>query len=185
MKNFDDIQSMWHEQDMPIQQDVQTIVKAHRKAEKAKLNRLLVILVLLTVVEAIAFYYTEAKLAITYIGEALVMMGIAILFIWKISELHREKKSEILPVSEYLSQLQRRLQKRFNRMQAYTLACIFVGLVLYSYENMLNDKRSGIMLYVLLILAFAVLWFGLRPYKIRKQNEKIQKLINQIYSFNQ
>lgn len=127
----------------------------------------------------------DFKMFTTSLGIVLILIALA-MYIYLVSENINviRKINPSISNQEYLASL-KKLQKQQLYMQTKGISIYYVlltaGFAFYFYEFALRMSTLGASLaYGLTFLWLAVAWFFLRPRQIKKQNEKISKVIDSL-----
>lgn len=127
----------------------------------------------------------DFKMFTTSLGIVLILIALA-MYIYLVSENINviRKINPSISNQEYLASL-KKLQKQQLYMQTKGISIYYVlltaGFAFYFYEFALRMSTLGASLaYGLTFLWLAIAWFFLRPRQIKKQNEKISKVINSL-----
>jgi len=127
----------------------------------------------------------DFKMFTTSLGIVLILIALA-MYIYLVSENINviRKINPSISNQEYLASL-KKLQHQQLYMQTKGISIYYVlltaGFAFYFYEFALRMSTLGASLaYGLTFLWLAIAWFFLRPRQIKKQNEKISKVIDSL-----
>ena len=182
--NFQDI---WNKKNADIP-NIQEIKSSADKYKKKQLNNTVChILSLSATAVMIIFIWNiiDFKMFTTSLGIILILIALA-MYIYLVSENINviRKINPSISNQEYLASL-KKLQHQQLYMQTKGISIYYVlltaGFAFYFYEFALRmSKLGGILAYGLTFIWLAVAWFFLRPRQIKKQNEKISKVIDSL-----
>lgn len=182
--NFQDI---WNKKNADIP-NIQEIKSSADKYKKKQLNNTVChILSLSATAVMIIFIWNiiDFKMFTTSLGIILILIALA-MYIYLVSENINviRKINPSISNQEYLASL-KKLQHQQLYMQAKGISIYYVlltaGFAFYFYEFALRmSTLGGILAYGLTFIWLAVAWFFLRPRQIKKQNEKISKVIDSL-----
>lgn len=182
--NFQDI---WNKKNADIP-NIQEIKSSADKYKKKQLNNTVChILSLSATAVMIIFIWNiiDFKMFTTSLGIMLILIALA-MYIYLVSENINviRKINPSISNQEYLASL-KKLQHQQLYMQTKWISIYYVlltaGFAFYFYEFALRmSTLGGILAYGLTFIWLAVAWFFLRPRQIKKQNEKISKVIDSL-----
>ncbi|PSL45636.1 hypothetical protein CLV51_104342 [Chitinophaga niastensis] len=189
--NFKDI---WNRQPTATAPAASEIISKANQLKRKINNKTLFSILLLTatmVLILLIVYYAKPQMPTTIIGTALVCAAI-LLFIFVSGSLvhflftHNEENRTI---KQQLTQLlQLRTRQAFIQKKILTLYFILLsaGIFLYMIEYTLRMSTSGkIAAYGITAGWFALNWFYFRPRTIRKQQARLNEVIDQLQKINQ
>ncbi len=192
MSNFNDIQNLWQNQPRVHVPDVEAIKKG-----AARIHRQIVIKNVLGVVTLLATLIFIAWIGLTvpfkYIttkaGIVVIIISITggIVMNSQMLQLILSPADHTLNNQAYLQQLiEFRNRQRFFQTTGISVyyALLSFGFVLYLYEFYPANHAFGLTAYGLTFLWIAFAWFYIKPRTIKKQEEKINALIEQIKSIS-
>ena len=182
--NFQDI---WNKKNAEIP-NIQEIKSTADKYKKKKLQSTVwhIFSLSITAVMIIFIWYLiDFKMFTTTLGIVLILIALA-LYIYLFSQNVNVIRTISPSISnqEYLASL-KKLQMQQLYMQTKGISIYYVlltaGFAFYFYEFALLMPTIGwILAYGLTFLWLAITWFFLRPRQIKKQNEKISKVIDSL-----
>lgn len=182
--NFQDI---WNNKnaDIPNIQEIKATAEKYRKKQLS--GTLLLMLWLMATAFGIIFIWNviNFKMVTTSLGIILILIALAFyiyLFFQNINVIRKINPS--ISNQEYLSSL-KKLQRQRLYMQAKGISIYYIllsaGFAFYFYEFALYmSTMVAFLAYGLTFLWLAIVWFFLRPRQIRKQNQKILKIIDSL-----
>ena len=182
--NFQDI---WNNKnaDIPNIQEIKATAEKYRKKQLS--GTLLLMLWLMATAFGIIFIWNviNFKMVTTSLGIILILIALAVymyLFFQNINVIRKINPS--ISNQEYLSSL-KKLQRQRLYMQAKGISIYYIllsaGFAFYFYEFALYmSTMVAFLAYGLTFLWLAIVWFFLRPRQIRKQNQKILKIIDSL-----
>ena len=192
MSNFNDIQNLWQNQPEVKTPDVDTIIKAANKNRRQMITKNALGLVTLGATLIFIAYIglvADFQFATTKLGIVVIIISIigAMVVNSQLLMLVLNKADNSASNQDYLNQLiAYRNKQRFFQTKgigAYFLA-LTLGFVLYLYEFYARNHAFGLKAYGLTLLWIAFAWFYIRPKTIKKQEKKINDLIEQIESIS-
>ncbi|UZJ63694.1 hypothetical protein OKW96_14780 [Sphingobacterium sp. KU25419] len=182
--NFQDI---WNNKnaDIPNIQEIKATAEKYRKKQLS--STILLMLWLMATAFGIIFIWNviNFKMVTTSLGIILILIALTFyiyLFFQNINVIRKINPS--ISNQEYLSSL-KKLQRQRLYMQAKGISIYYIllsaGFAFYFYEFALYmSTMAAILAYGLTFLWLAIVWFFLRPRQIRKQNQKILKIIDSL-----
>jgi len=186
-----ELKNLWHKQQVETPNVEKLYAKANELKRKSLIQLTVVNLALLLTVGFIGFiwYYYQPELLTTKIGIVLTILAVLIFL------LPFGKQFSILTQSqtesnskEYLQQLIK--LKQAQMFQQTTMLSVYfimlpLGVGLYLFEYVIRMPLIwGVFTYVLTALWFGFTWFYLRPRTIRKQNAKLNELLEKFEELN-
>lgn len=182
--NFQDI---WNKKNTDIP-NIQEIKSSADKYKKKQLNNTVCHILSLSVTAVMIIFIwnvIDFKMFTTSLGIILILIALA-MYIYLVSENINviRKINPSISNQEYLASL-KKLQHQQLYMQTKGISIYYVlltaGFAFYFYEFALRmSTLGGILAYGLTFIWLAVAWFFLRPRQIKKQNEKISKVIDSL-----
>lgn len=185
--NSIDIKELWNKQVVPIadQSALFSRIRRFRRRGIGKLVILNLILLLTILFVAFIWIYFQPRLISTKIGIILTVlpMGIVMAYSSRLLPFYR-KIDENCSNFDYLNDLYA-VRNKMDFMQTKILNLYFVllslGIGLYMYEYIVDmTLRTGIIAYSAFFLWVGVNWLVLRPRIIRKNRQKMDRLIKQV-----
>jgi len=180
-------QNIWNNKnaEIPNIQEIKSTAEKYRK--KQIISTILVMLWLTVTAFGIIFIWNviNFKMVTTSLGIILILIALALslyLFSQNINVIRKINPS--ISNQEYLSSL-KKLQRQRLYMQTKGISIYYIllsfGFAFYFYEFALYMSTiAGFLAYGLTFLWLAIVWFFLRPRQIRKQNQKISKIIDSL-----
>lgn len=186
-----DLKKLWNQQESEIP-EVKVLYKMANRFKRNNLYKLIVVNVLLlltSVLIGFIWYYFQPELITTKIGIILTILAMIIFLLPYNKQLFLLFKNKTEPNSREFLQQFIELKERQIFQQTTMLSLYFVmlsiGVGLYLFEYVLKMPITwGIIAYGITILWFAINWFYLRPYTIKKQNAKLNKLLDEFKKLN-
>ena len=192
MNNFDDIRNIWQNQDAAKVPDMSEVIKAAGKNRRSIIIKNL--LGLITLGGTVIFiswigFAADFKYLTTKLGIVLIVISIiaAMVLNSQMLMLILERSDDTLTNADYLKQLiSYRNKQRFFQTKGIALYYLMLtlGFILYLYEFYARNASFGLKAYGLTLLWIAFAWFYIRPRAIKKQEQKINELIEQIESIS-
>jgi len=194
LENNIDFKKIWKRQEIEIPK-VENLYLEVNKLKKNSLLRLVLINVSVLIIIfflGTIFYYIDSELVTTKIGiviTVLAMITFTVSLNKQLPLLYKNKsQDELNNNSKYLQELIKLKEKQIHQ-QTTVLSTYFIllslGIGLYMIEFVLRMTISwGIITYTITIFWFAINWFYLRPMVIKKQNIKLNKLLNSFKKLN-
>lgn len=189
MENNIDFKEIWQQQKVS-QPNIEEIVKKVDQYKKSSLRKLITtnILLLLTSIFLVAIWiYFQPKFITTKIGIILTILAMVV-FILSYNKQYTMLKNNAKTKnnSDYLKNLTL-LNNKQKHVQTTMLTVYFimlsVGICLYLYEYTSRmPKVMEIVTYVVTLSWIAFNWFYLRPKIIKKQEQKLESLIEKLES---
>ncbi len=192
MSNFNDIQNLWQNQPDVKTPDVDSIIKAANKNRKQMITKNVMALITLGATVLFIAYIglvADFQFVTTKVGIVCIIISIigAMVLNSQMLMLILNKADNSVSNQDYLNQLiaYRNKQRFFQTkgIAVYFLA-LTLGFILYLYEFYARNHSFGLKAYVLTLLWIAFAWFYIRPKTIKKQEKKINDLIEQIESIS-
>jgi tryptophan-rich sensory protein len=127
----------------------------------------------------------DFKMVTTTLGIILILIALALyiyLFSQNVNVIRKINPS--ISNQEYLASL-KKLQRQQLYMQTNGIGIYYIlltaGFAFYFYEFALRmSTLGGVLAYGLTFFWLAIVWFFIRPKQVRKQNEKISKVIDSL-----
>ena len=192
MNNFDDIKNIWQNQDAAKVPDMSEVIKAANKNRKSIITKS--VLGMVTLGGTVLFiswigFAADFKYITTKLGIVLIVISIigAMVLNTQMLTLILKRSDDTLANQDYLKQLiSYRNKQRFFQTKGIALYYLMLtlGFILYLYEFYARNAAFGLKAYGLTLLWIAFAWFYLRPRAIKKQEQKINELIEQIQSIS-
>lgn len=186
-----DFKDLWKQQTSE-KPSIEELLGRLKKFKNENLRKLLITNILLIITclfIGFIWYYYEPRLITTKIGIVLVILAMVI-FLFAYNKLLSPiyKLDNTQTNTEYLHSLYS-LKNKHKFIQTTMLnlyfIMLFAGISLYMYEYVSKMKMIyGISAYLLTFLWIAFNWFYLRPRIIKKQQAKINGLINKFEEMN-
>ncbi|MBP2616899.1 hypothetical protein [Chryseobacterium jejuense] len=186
-----DFKNIWKQQTSP-KPNIEELLNRLKKFKNENLRKLILTnLLLIATCLCITFiwYRYQPQLISTKIGIVLVILAMVI-FLSAYNRMFTVfyKIDNTQSNSEYLQNLYVvKNQQKFMQTTMLNLYFImlFLGICLYMYEYTLKmSSFSGILVYAATLLWIGVNWFYIRPKTIKKQQGKIDELINKFEEIN-
>ena len=186
-----DFKDLWKQQTSE-KPSIEELLDRLKKFKNENLRKLLITNILLIITclfIGFIWYYYEPRLITTKIGIVLVILAMVI-FLFAYNKLLSPiyKLDNTQTNTEYLHSLYS-LKNKHKFIQTTMLnlyfIMLFAGISLYMYEYASKMKMIyGISAYLLTFLWIAFNWFYLRPRIIKKQQAKLNGLINKFEEMN-
>jgi len=189
MKTFEDLQDIW--QSSPLINaipDVATILEEVKKQHRKMLRKNIVVALLLA---ATAIYITILgfnfvfKFPTTYIGMAIVVLTvISGVFVNALLSVPAKTNGQIMESASAYLEVLIKYNNRQKRLLANYYGIYFIGLsigmAMYLYEFAARNISFGVIAYLGTFGWFAFSWFYLRKRAIRKQQAKLNGMIEKL-----
>ncbi|NML68256.1 hypothetical protein HHL23_00310 [Chryseobacterium sp. RP-3-3] len=191
MANNIDFKNLWKQQTVE-KPSIEELLGRLKKFRKENIRRLIITNILLIVTSVfigLIWYHYQPQLATTKIGIVLVILAMVIfLFTYNQLFMNFHKLDSTQTNTEYLNNLYS-LNNKQKFMQTTMLnlyfIMLFAGISLYMYEYASRMKMVyTVTTYALTFLWIAFNWFYLRPKTIKKQQAKLNGLINKFEEIN-
>lgn len=186
-----DFKNLWKQQTLE-KPSIEELLDRLKKFKKENIRRLIItniLLILTCVFIGLIWYYYQPQLATTKIGIVLVILAMVI-FLLAYNQLFMNfyKLDSTQTNAEYLNNLYS-LKNKQKFMQTTMLnlyfIMLFAGISLYMYEYASRMKMIyAVTTYGLTFLWITFNWFYLRPKTIKKQQAKLNGLINKFEEIN-
>lgn len=182
--NFQDI---WNKKsaEIPNIQEIKSTADKYKKKQLRYTIWHIFSLSITAVMIIFIWFVIDFKMFTTTLGIILILVALA-LYIYLFSQNVNVIRTINPSISnqEYLASL-KKLQKQQLYMQSKGISIYYVlltaGFAFYFYEFALRMSMLGaILAYGLTFVWLAIAWFFLRPRQIKKQNEKITKVIDSL-----
>lgn len=186
-----DFKNIWKQQtsNKPNMEELLGKLKKFRNESLRKLILTNLLLIATCVGIAFIWYHYQPQLAATKIGIVLVILAMVIfLFAYNRLFMVFYKIDSTQSNNEYLQNLY--LVKNKQKFMQTTMLnlyfiMLFLGICLYMYEYTSRmTPVSGILAYAVTFIWIGFNWFYLRPKTIKKQQEKLDGLINKFEEIN-
>ncbi|MCT2562474.1 hypothetical protein [Chryseobacterium herbae] len=187
-----DFKNLWKQQTAE-KPSIEELLGRLKKFKNENLRKLLitnVLLILTSLFIGFIWYYYQPQLISTKIGIVLVILAMVI-FLFAYNKLFSPiyKLDSTQTNAEYLQSLYS-LKSKQKFMQTTMLnlyfIMLFAGISLYMYEYASRmEMIYAVLTYGLTFLWIAFNWFYLRPKTIKKQQEKLNGLINKFEEINE
>lgn len=188
MQNFDDIKNLWQQADdetLPSAKEILLHVERVRKKMMRKnIFSIIALAITFLFISLIAYNY-DFKRWTTGAGIILTLISIVlgIIFNTQLTKLLLKKADSTLDNKSFLHQMILfRTNQRLIQTKGLSLYFIFLsfGILLYTYEFAARDLTFGIIVYSITFTWFAFNWFYLRKKAIAKQENEINKQIENL-----
>lgn len=186
-----DFKNLWKQQtaEKPSIEELLGKLKSFKKENIRKLVATNILLIITCIFIGLIWYYYQPQMLTTKIGIVVVIVAMVI-FLTAYNQLFMNfyRLDNNLTNNEYLQSLYL-LKNRQKFMQTTMLnlyfILLFVGICLYMYEYTSRMKLIyAITTYVVTFAWIAINWFYLRPKTIKKQQAKINGLIDKFEEIN-
>lgn len=192
MESNIDLKNIWQQQKVE-RPDIEKTIGELKKYTRDSLMKLIITNILLIVTGGIVifiWYYFQPQLISTKIGITLVILAMLMfLFYYNRLSVTLKKLDTTQSSNDYLQNLNTLvIRQKFIQTKIISLYFIMLsaGICLYMYEYTLKFTVIWTCLsYVITLAWIAVNWFYLRPRIIKKQQQKLNALINQFEKLNQ
>jgi len=193
MNNLDDMKSLWRSvttDKLPTSEDMLKLIRKFRR-EKL-LNKWLVIVscLLLACIVAAALVIAPFKMATTYAGGILVVIAMLFLAFNNIRSLKRfyhMDDHDNLKFLEFLSKTRENQIRYYKRTMVLILSLSASGWILYVYELIYHYPIWSIIIYFIMSVYLAIMWFVVRPRSFKRDQEKlnatrerVESILNQL-----
>jgi hypothetical protein len=190
MDNFNDIKQVW------LTANVTTLPKADeivRTIKKYRLKHTIKSICLIFVTLALLFtmvwvvYDYKSNLLTTRLGEGFMLLALSIILVFNTNTLRKIPGQKInnRDFIRFLKQEQARLIHFRRKTQIIGFILASIGLLLYLFEGVYNQKVLIIILVYGLTIAWLLFnWFILRPWALRKKTLKLNETIQKIESLS-
>ncbi len=191
MENNIKFKELWSQQKVsqPKIEEILQQVKVYKRSQFFKLLITNFLLLLTSIILAGIWIYFQPKLITTKVGIILTILAMAI-FIFSYNKQFTILKntSKVKQSSDYLKYLTL-LHKKQKHLQTTMLTTYFImlssGICLYLYEYTVRmPKLIAFVIYGITLSWIAFNWFYLRPTIIKKQEVKLQELIEKLESID-
>ncbi len=180
-----DFKQIWNKQEATVPEIKELLKKAtiYKRKSLIKLLLLNTTMILTSVFIGLIWYYFQPELVSTKLGIVLVILAMMIQLATSNRMLPNLFKSNAETTSkQYLQQLIE-LQKKQLFQQTTVMSIYFIllsiGLALYMYEYTLRMTLTwALVAYGITTLWIAINWFYFRPKAIKKQNKKMNILLD-------
>jgi len=186
-----DFKNLWKQQtaEKPSIEELLGKLKGFKKENIRKLVATNILLIITCIFIGLIWYYYQPQMLTTKIGIVVVILAMVI-FLIAYNQLFMNfyRLDNNLTNNEYLQSLYL-LKNRQKFMQTTMLnlyfILLFIGICLYMYEYTSRMKLIyAITTYVVTFVWIAINWFYLRPKTIKKQQAKINGLIDKFEEIN-
>ncbi|SHH76578.1 hypothetical protein SAMN05421866_3703 [Chryseobacterium oranimense] len=186
-----DFKNLWKQQtaEKPSIEELLGKLKSFKKENIRKLVATNILLIITCIFIGLIWYYYQPQMLTTKIGIVVVIVAMVI-FLTAYNQLFMNfyRLDNNLTNNEYLQSLYL-LKNRQKFMQTTMLnlyfILLFIGIYLYMYEYTSRMKLIyAITTYVVTFVWIAINWFYLRPKTIKKQQAKINGLIDKFEEIN-
>lgn len=186
--NFKDL---WNKQTIS-QPDIQDLLARVGKFKKTALRSLLISNVLLCLTSAFIIFiwiYYQPQFISTKIGIVLTILAMVI-YLFVYNKLASSYKNVDVTATnhEYLQKLifiKKKQQFMQTKMMSFYFLFLTLGICLYMYEYASRMSVLGVVLtYGITLLWMLFNWFYIRPKQIKKQQDKINELIEKFEEVN-
>lgn len=186
-----DFKNLWKQKtaEKPSMEELLGKLKSFRKENIRKLVMTNILLIITCIFIGLIWYYYQPQMLTTKIGIVVVILAM-IIFLAAYNQLFMNfyRLDNNLTNSEYLQSLYL-LKNKQKFMQTTMLnlyfILLFVGICLYMYEYTSRMKFIyAVTAYVVTFAWIAINWFYLRPKTIKKQQAKINGLIDKFEEIN-
>lgn len=185
MKTDIDLKSVWNKQFVPVPNQEELFKKIEDyRVSKVRKTILLNVLLLLTLGFVLFIWgYFKPQLVITQLGILLTISSMFLVIFFNIKTKRSLKQFTIHQSNiDYLNHLKAiKLHEHLmqTKVMSWYFALLSVGLLFYMYEYSLMMTLSlRIILYAVVLLWIGFNWFVLRPKIIKRNQKKLDDLIN-------
>lgn len=185
MEEFNDLKNIWSQQKVP-HQEYETFLaeaKSYAKKEKFKNLKANIILLFTCIFIGILWWYYQPQYISTKLGIVIAILTMLV-YLFYYNDAYRLiiQPSEEIGSKQFLKKLlsfkQKQKMLQTKGINLYLLF-IFLGVILYMYEYASRMSLEGIVItYGVVIVWFAFNWLYFKPRIIKKQNEKLNHIIN-------
>ncbi|RKR10674.1 hypothetical protein C8C83_2353 [Flavobacterium sp. 90] len=191
MDNNIDFKDLWKKQAIN-QSDMQDVLGRLKKFKNASLRSFWILNILLFVTSAFnlfVWYYYQPKFVSSKIGITLMVLTMMIYLFVHNKLLSNYKNIETTQTNqEYLQKLiliKKKQQFLQTKMISFYFIALTTAICLYMYEYAVRMSLLGMSLtYGITLSWIAFNWFYLRPKKIKKQQSKLDSLIEKFEDIN-
>ncbi|PIF47531.1 hypothetical protein CLU96_4589 [Chryseobacterium sp. 52] len=187
-----DFKNIWQQQtaQKPSIEDLLGKLKKFKNENLRKLIVTNILLIVTSIFIGLIWYHYQPQMITTKIGIVLVILAM-VLFLFAYNQLFMVfyKLDSTQTNTEYLQSLH--ILKNRQKFLQYTMLnlyfiMLFLGISLYMYEYASRMTLVyGTLAYALTFLWIAFNWFYLRPKTIKKQQAKLDGLINKFEEINE
>ncbi|MEO6522843.1 MAG: hypothetical protein ABIN91_14260 [Mucilaginibacter sp.] len=179
MENLNDLKAIWRTADtagLPTSAEVVQLGKSFRDKVLRRKKIMIGISCLCLLLMLTITVFLPTKMITTRIGEAMLLLGTAILAYNNIRSIKRFYHFDNFTNREFLQFLEQTRKNQdyfYHNTQVWVLSLCTVGVLLYEYEFF--SKKHSIMLwgYPLVVISLLVDWFVIRPYSYKKGARKL------------
>ena len=186
MDNLNDLKKVWLTADttrLPNPNEIKHVIKKYRNAKLQKKTAVIIVALLLTGIMVSVLFNYRSTMLITRIGEVcLIIAGIFLVVtnINSINRLYRYNDFSNKDFIEFLKHTRVRQIRYYKKTQVAGLACASVGLLLYIYEGVYQDRILCIISYTLLVAYILIMWLVIRPIAFRRRTKKLDETIKKL-----
>jgi len=184
MDKFDEIKNLWQSHKIektPSVTSIKNAIKNYHSKKKRNIIFIILFFIFSIFVWIGVMINYKSHLWTTRFGEMLfIVLTIYLIFI-KLKLLKKKQQEELLSTNDYLNELKKKSQKEAQDQSKLIIFLIAsVSLFLYTYEMFSYSKIRLIIGYSTLLLYFVFIWFIYRPMMLKRQQKKVQNLLNKI-----
>ena len=182
-----DFKNIWQQQngDQPDLKALRSKIISFKKSNLRKLLLCNILLVVASIFIVFIWYYYQPQFITTKIGIVITILAM-IIFILSYNDLYSyyKKIDSSQSSNDYLENLIL-IKTKQKTLQTKTITVYFIllslGICLYLYEyTRMMSMFWGIFAYTITLAWIALNWFFIRPKTVKKQNIKIDSLIEKV-----
>lgn len=185
MEDLVDIKDIWltaKVDTLPDAEEAIKLIKRYRFKMIVKKAATILMLILMALLMIYVVFYGPKMLS-TRFGEAGFFLGIFFLFVSNTNSLKRafnqinRTNQEFI---EYLKQAQRGRAFFYEKVQPAAFLVMSLSLFLYVFELIYKNSVLMLVVYSLLAIYVAVMWFIIRPRIIKKRTKQLKETIERL-----
>ncbi len=186
-----DFKKIWTSQEKDIPKVHELFIDVDKLKRNNLLKLIIVNLTLLLTIVCIGFiwYYYRPELITTKIGISLCILAMIIFLVpynsqWSLLSTQRTEPNSKDYLQNLIQLKEKQLFQQTTMLSTYfMMLSLGLGLYLFEYISKMTITLA-VAVSVITVLWFAINWFYLRPKIIKKQNTKLNKLLDEFKSLN-
>ncbi len=187
MDNFDNIKNIWQSEradSLPNVDIINMNIKKYKSKKRRTIFLLISMLIICFIIMINVWFSNKSTLWTTRLGEILVFMTIAFTIYINLKLLQKSKAEELLNNEAFLSKLKKEQveSETETKQRRIAFAILSLAYVFYIYEKSAGSIQTLITGYGLLVAVIIVIWFIYRPIALKKEQQKIARMIHKIDS---
>ena len=186
MGNFEDLQKIWLSEkakDLPGLGEMRRAIAVEKNQSRRQIWVSIAAIIILLILMGYVLVFSESRLILTSVGEALMFAAIFILLTSRINSLRRSFRNENISNYEFIEKLKsnvERLTNDWNATQKTAYAFVGIGYLFFLYESVYQNRQEMIIGYSVTAIVLGAAWFFVRPFANQRKLRKTQRLLEKL-----